>query len=62
MADQPPPHDREREETVAWLEEEGIVTISAQRVYFEQIDAGLPADQAFVAAIQFTEAEEDMGL
>jgi hypothetical protein len=54
--------ERERdEETVAWLEREGIVTRSAQRLYFEQIADGLAPDLALEAALQFTAAEIDAG-
>ena len=48
-----------RNETVAWLEEQGVVTTSAQRVYFEQTDDGLAADQALIAALEFSAAEEE---
>lgn len=48
-----------RNETVAWLEEQGVVTTSAQRVYFEQTDDGLAADQALIAALEFSAVEEN---
>jgi hypothetical protein len=57
MADEPSPQHRERKETVAWLEEQDIVTISAQRVYFEQLADGLAPEEAFSAALRFTDAE-----
>jgi hypothetical protein len=59
MADQPPSNESDEQATIAWLESEGIVTTSAQRVYFEQTAAGLAPDQALIAAIGFAQAEED---
>ena len=59
MADQTPSNESERQATIAWLESEGIVTTSAQRVYFEQTEAGLAPDQAIIAALGFAHAEDD---
>lgn len=59
MADQTPSNENDEQATIAWLESAGVMTSSAQRVYFEQTAADLAPDQALIAAIAFAQAEED---